>query len=107
MKLYANSRREKVLISVALVLMFLFAFWDPIFNLLFFTMDLIFILFALPGYPVGLFLGKVGCAVYPPNYCIGMGFDGGPLEWLEWLGVFMGGFVFWGIFIWFLYKKFK
>lgn len=47
----------------------------------------------VPGAFLGIIFGKFACIVYP-KYCFGMGFDGGPLEWVEVMGAVIGSAIF-------------
>jgi hypothetical protein len=58
--------------------------------------------FLYPAYPFGFFFNLFDylCPLLPPDSCRGLGLDGGPLEWLEWVMLFLQFAIGYGILFW-------
>ncbi|MBT4153207.1 MAG: hypothetical protein HOE53_01000 [Candidatus Magasanikbacteria bacterium] len=68
------------------------------------------------GFPIiiGLLVSRIilwpVCALSQTNICRGLGFDGGPLEWVEWTSIYLHTMVFYGLLfvgIYMVYLKIK
>jgi len=92
----------------------LILFWleDSFYSTLIFYKIVMFILFipAIIGFAISNIVLFPICFVNPHNICRGLGLDGGPLEFIEWAGMFGGMFVGYGVYglgLYLLYKKIR
>ncbi len=57
---------------------------------------------------IGMYIGDIllgpVCHFSTTNICRGLGFDGGPLEWVEWTSLIGGGILIYGLIFWGVYR---
>ncbi len=100
---FLKSRSSQIFISGGLFGFFLTNFWTLSEKLPSFLYRLLLLPFLGGWYISKIVLWPI-CKLSKTNICRGLGFDGGPLEWIEWLFVYTSMIICYGLVFLSVYK---